>query len=267
MNTQDSNVRLVAKHVRKIFTANDGSESLAIADISLSIAPHEFVSVVGPSGCGKSTFLRIVAGLDRQSEGEILLDGKLVSKPGADRGMVFQEYALLPWKTTLANVAFGLQLRGIGKDERAAIARQYIDLVGLSGFEGHYPHQLSGGMRQRAAVARALANRPSVLLMDEPFAAVDAINRKFLQEELIGISAKEKMTVLFITHSIDEAVFLSDRVLVLSERPSRIIEEVRIELPRPRYWDSVLSHPEFISKRDHVLKIFNNSDQVQREHV
>jgi NitT/TauT family transport system ATP-binding protein len=262
-----STARLVANHVRKSFAANDGQMSLAIADITLSIAPQEFVSVVGPSGCGKSTFLRIVAGLDRDGEGEILVDGKQVSRPGADRGMVFQEYALLPWKTTLRNVAFGLQLRGMAKDKRTEIAKRYVDLVGLKGFEDHYPHQLSGGMRQRAAVARALANQPSVLLMDEPFAAIDAINRKYLQEELTDISAKEKMTVLFITHSIDEAVFLSDRILVLSELPSRIIEEVRIDLPRPRRWDDVLHQPEFIDKRDHVLKIFHTDDHVRREHV
>lgn len=262
-----SKARLVANHIRKSFASNDGQTSLAIADITLSIAPHEFVAVVGPSGCGKSTFLRIVAGLDQDGEGEILVDGKPVSGPGADRGMVFQEYALLPWKTTLRNVAFGLQLRGMARDKRTEVAKQYVDLVGLKGYENHYPHQLSGGMRQRAAVARALANQPSVLLMDEPFAAIDAINRKYLQEELTDISAKEKMTVLFITHSIDEAVFLSDRILVLSERPSRIIEEVRIDLPRPRRWDDIIHSQEFISKRDHVLKIFHKDGHVQREHV
>lgn len=259
--------RLAANHVRKKFQYEGSAGVLAIEDITLAIAPQEFVSVVGPSGCGKSTFLRIVAGLDRDGEGEILVDGKRVSGPGADRGMVFQEYALLPWKTTLANVAFGLQLRGVPKDERLDIAQRYVDLVGLKGFENHYPHQLSGGMRQRAAVARALANQPTVLLMDEPFAAIDAINRKFLQEELTDIAVKEKMTVLFITHSIDEAVFLSDRILILSARPSRIAEEVRIGLPRPRRWDDVINQPEFISKRDHVLKIFHKDSHVAQEHI
>ena len=259
--------RLAANHVRKKFQYEGSAGVLAIEDITLAIAPQEFVSVVGPSGCGKSTFLRIVAGLDRDGEGEILVDGKRVSGPGADRGMVFQEYALLPWKTTLANVAFGLQLRGVPKDERLDIAQRYVDLVGLKGFENHYPHQLSGGMRQRAAVARALANQPTVLLMDEPFAAIDAINRKFLQEELTDIAVKEKMTVLFITHSIDEAVFLSDRILILSARPSRIAEEARIGLPRPRRWDDVINQPEFISKRDHVLKIFHKDSHVAQEHI
>ena len=267
MTATDTVARLKASNVRKAFQANDGNEYVALADVSLSVSPHEFVSVIGPSGCGKSTFLRIVAGLDQPNAGKIFVDGRQVSRPGADRGMVFQEYALLPWKTALANVAFGLQIRGIAKEERLSVARQYLALVGLSGFEGHYPHQLSGGMRQRTAVARALANQPSILLMDEPFAAIDAITRKSLQEELSQIGVKEKTTVLFVTHSIEEAVFLSDRVVVLSERPSSVIEEVCIGIPRPRRWDALIGDPEFIKWRDHLLKLLNYTDQVQPGHV
>lgn len=259
--------RLSASHIRRSFASIGRGNTLAIADVTLAIEAQEFVSVVGPSGCGKSTLLRIIAGLDREGEGEILVDGRRASGPGADRGMVFQEYALLPWKTLFANVAFGLQLRGVGRTERDNIAQRYIDLVGLKGFEGHYPHQMSGGMRQRAAVARALANQPTILLMDEPFAAVDAINRKNLQEELTQITSKEKTTVLFITHSIEEAIFLSDRVLVLSERPSRIVEEVTINMPRPRRWDDVVNSAEFLSKRDHLLRIFQRAPNATQEHV
>jgi NitT/TauT family transport system ATP-binding protein len=267
MNATATLARLRASNIRKGFLANDGSEYVALGDVSLSIDAREFVSVVGPSGCGKSTFLRIVAGLDKPSGGEVFVDGRRVSKPGADRGMVFQEYALLPWKTALANVAFGLQIRGVAKDERTAIARQYLALVGLSDFADHYPHQLSGGMRQRTAVARSLANQPSILLMDEPFAAIDAMTRKNLQEELTDIAEKEKTTVLFVTHSIEEAVFLSDRVLVLSEKPSRIVEEVHVRLDRPRRWGSLIDNPEFIRTRDRLLKLFGGASQGQKDHV
>jgi NitT/TauT family transport system ATP-binding protein len=216
-----------------------------LQDVSIRVDKREFVSVIGPSGCGKSTFLRIVAGLDKPSSGEVIVAGKRVSRPGADRGMVFQEYALLPWKTTQANVEFGLRLKRVPKAERIAVARRFIDLVGLTGAEEKYPHQLSGGMRQRAAVARALANNPTILLMDEPFAAVDAMTRQRLQEELMVISTSEKTTVLFVTHAIEEAVFLSDRVVVLSGRPGRVIADMEIGLPRPRRWDEVRTNPRF----------------------
>jgi NitT/TauT family transport system ATP-binding protein len=217
----------------------------ALRDVSVNVGHHEFVSVIGPSGSGKSTFLRIVAGLDRPNAGEIVVAGKLVSRPGADRGMVFQEYALLPWKTTQKNVEFGPLLKGVPKAERAEIARRFLGLVGLAGAEHKYPHQLSGGMRQRAAVARALANRPAILLMDEPFAAVDALTRHRLQEELATISANERTTVLFVTHAIEEAVFLSDRVVVLSGRPGRVVADLRIDLDRPRRWDQLTQDARF----------------------
>jgi NitT/TauT family transport system ATP-binding protein len=222
-----------------------GHQVEALRDVSVSVAHHEFVSVIGPSGCGKSTFLRIVAGLDRPSAGEIVVAGKRVSRPGADRGMVFQEYALLPWKTTQKNIEFGPLLKGLPKAERAEIAQRFIALVGLAGAEHKYPHQLSGGMRQRAAVARALANNPAILLMDEPFAAVDAMTRQRLQEELAAISAAERTTVLFVTHAIEEAVFLSDRVVVLVGKPGRVVADLRIDIARPRRWDSMAREGQF----------------------
>jgi NitT/TauT family transport system ATP-binding protein len=242
---------LVAEDISKtFFDPTFGENVQALNGISLSVRAHEFVSVIGPSGCGKSTFLRIVAGLDRPTAGEIRVSGARVKGPGADRGMVFQEYALLPWKTTQANVEFGLRLKGVSKDERVRVARRFIDLVGLSGFENKYPHQLSGGMRQRAAVARVLANNPTVLLMDEPFAAVDAMTRQRLQEELAVITTTERTTVLFVTHAIDEAVFLSDRVVALSGRPGRIVADIDIDLPRPRRWSDLVRDSRFQHYRD-----------------
>jgi NitT/TauT family transport system ATP-binding protein len=247
---------LVAERISKRFADPDGGgEVLALRDITVAVRRHEFLSVIGPSGCGKSTFLRIVAGLDRPSSGEITVDGRRVKGPGADRGMVFQEYALLPWKTTLQNVAFGPQLKGVPKREREAAARRFIELVGLGGFEQRYPHQLSGGMRQRAAVARALANQPAVLLMDEPFAAVDAMTRQRLQEELTQISQTERMTVLFVTHAIEEAIFLSDRVVVLSGRPGTVIRELTVDFPRPRSWETLINDAGFIALRDKLLAL------------
>ena len=227
------------------FDPNTGDQAEALDSVSITVDDHEFVSVIGPSGCGKSTLLRIVAGLDQPNSGEISVAGRRVFRPGADRGMVFQEYALFPWKTTQANVEFGLLLKGVGREERAEIAGRFIELVGLKGSEQKYPHQLSGGMRQRAAVARAMANNPKILLMDEPFAAVDAMTRQRLQEELTAISATERTTVLFVTHAIEEAVFLSDRVVVLSGRPGRVIADMKIELDRPRRWDDLARDPRF----------------------
>jgi NitT/TauT family transport system ATP-binding protein len=246
---------LVARNVSKTYfdtVANDNV--IALEDICLAIRPHEFVSVIGPSGCGKSTFLRLVAGLDKPTSGEIMVSGRKITGPGADRGMVFQEYALLPWKTTAANIEFGPRLKGLPKAERAAITQRFVELVGLKGFENKYPHQLSGGMRQRAAVARVLANNPLVLLMDEPFAAVDAMTRQHLQEELAVITAHERTTVLFITHAIEEAVFLSDRVIALSGRPGRIVADLTIDLPRPRRWDAVVNDARFIAYRDELTR-------------
>jgi NitT/TauT family transport system ATP-binding protein len=259
---------LVAKDVSKTYfdtVARD--DVVALSGVSLSVAAHDFVSVIGPSGCGKSTFLRIVAGLDTPTSGEILVSGKKVSGPGADRGMVFQEYALLPWKTTETNVEFGLRLKGVPKDERRKITHRFIELVGLKGFENKYPHQLSGGMRQRAAVARVLANNPTVLLMDEPFAAVDAMTRQRLQEELTAIAAAERTTVLFVTHAIDEAVFLSNRVVALSGRPGRVIADIRIDLPRPRRWEEMMRDARFIAYRDELTRCIHGDAPAYRDHA
>jgi NitT/TauT family transport system ATP-binding protein len=207
-------------------------ETEALGGVDLSILKGEFHVILGPSGCGKSTFLDLVAGLSKPSEGEILIDKKPVTGPGPNRAVVFQQYNLLPWRTALRNVEFGLENLKEDDKEREGIARRYMDLVGLKGFEDHYPHELSGGMKQRVAIARALAIEPEILLMDEPFAAVDAQTREILQRDLLRITTETQKTVLFITHSIDEAVFLADRVSVMSARPGKIKKAIYIPIPR-----------------------------------
>ncbi len=225
-----------------------------LTGIGVDIAEGEFISIVGPSGCGKTTFLRIVAGLEEASSGEVRLDGNVVRKPGTDRGFVFQSDSLLPWRTVLANAMIGPEVAGqAGQPER----RRTIDLlklVGLGGFEAYYPRQLSGGMRQRVNLARALAVDPKILLMDEPFSALDAQTREIMQTELMRIWEQGRKTVLFVTHQIDEAVFLSDRVLVFARRPGRIRETVHIDLPRPRAL-AVKRTPGFVRTVDHIWKL------------
>ncbi|WP_454857812.1 ABC transporter ATP-binding protein [Rhizobium binxianense] len=224
---------------------------LALSRVSLKIEEGTFVSLLGPSGCGKSTLLNIVAGFVGKSAGRVKVDGREVSKPGADRGMVFQEYALFPWCTALENVEFGPRVTGVSTAERRRKANHYIDMVGLSAHAKKYPSELSGGMKQRVAIARALANDPSVLLMDEPFGALDAHTRDMMQEELLRIWQKEKKTVLFVTHSVDEAIFLSDRVILMGTHPGHVREIFDIELPHPRDRSS----DEFVAieKRVHAL--------------
>ncbi len=222
----------------------------------LRLTEGEFVTILGPSGCGKSSLLRIVAGLEYQSSGNVVFDGTPIEGPSWRRGMVFQEYALPPWKTVTQNVELGLKFRGIASTERAEIAQRYIKLVGLEGFEGRYPRELSGGMRQRCALARTLANDPELLLMDEPFAAVDAQTREILQDELLRLwgqhlEAKQRKMVLFVTHAIDEAAYLSDRVVVMSARPGIIKEDFVNPLPRPRV-EKMRSSSEFLAVRDHL---------------
>src|SRR3984885_4045527 len=218
----------------------------ALVDINLAAERGEFISVVGPSGCGKTTFLRIVAGLERASSGEVLLDGRSVKEPGSDRGFVFQNDSLLPWRTVLANAIIGREVAGsIGPADRKR-TMELLKLVGLEGFEHYHPRQLSGGMRQRVNLARALAIDPEILLMDEPFAALDAQTREIMQTELLRIWERGRKTVLFVTHQIDEAGFLSDRVLVLARRPGRLQEDVEIKLPRHRALD-IKRKPEFIA--------------------
>jgi NitT/TauT family transport system ATP-binding protein len=228
-----------------------GQRLVALQNIDLDIAPGELFVIVGPSGCGKTTLLRILQGLASPTRGRILVGGKPVTGPGTDRGFVFQQDALYPWRSVLRNVGFGLELQGVAKAEARARSRAMIDLVGLNGFESHYPHELSGGMRQRVNLARALAIEPAILLMDEPFAALDALTRETMQHELLRIAAAAGTTVIFITHQIDESVFLGDRVAVFATRPGRLQEIIPIDLPRPRP-PGIKQSPEFQS---HVARI------------
>ncbi len=232
------NHKLELRGVTKVYKS-EGGEIKALEGINLEVKPGEFLCIIGPSGCGKTTLLRLIAGLEHPTSGEIILDGREVRGPSSDRGMVFQEFSLFPWRTVLRNVEFGLQMRGIKKKERIAIAEKYIGLVNLEGFEHHYPYELSGGMKQRVAIARALATEPSILLMDEPFGSVDAQTRNILQEELLRIWERTGKTIIFVTHSVDEAVYLADRVAVMSARPGRIVECMGINIERPRKRTSV----------------------------
>jgi len=221
-----------------------GAPTLALQPTNLEVAHNDFITVLGPSGCGKSTLLRIVAGLDTPSTGRVLLDGLPVVGPGADRGMVFQSYTLFPWLTVRDNICFGLREKGMPPAEQAEVAARFIAEVGLSGFEGHYPKQLSGGMQQRVALARALANDPKILLLDEPFGALDNQTRALMQELLLSIWELHKKTVLFVTHDIDEAIFMANRCVVFSARPGRIKNELAIDLPYPRHY-TVKTTPRF----------------------
>ncbi len=232
-----------------------GERTDALRDVSLEIGEGEFVSVLGPSGCGKTTLLNIIAGFVEPTSGRILLRGRPVSGPGPDRGVVFQNFALFPWKTVRGNVAFGPKMRGISSDERDRIAREYIELVGLTGSEDKFPHELSGGMQQRVGVARVLANAPAVMLMDEPFASVDAQTRMTLQEEVTRVWEARRPTVVFITHDVDEAVFLSERVVVLTQRPGSVRELVPVDIPRPRRWDDLVDDADFKRLTHRVLQL------------
>jgi len=220
--------------LKKAFGAPSGSEAAVFEEINLSVQPGEFLCIVGPSGCGKSTALLCMAGLESASSGQVLLDGEPVLGPGPHLGLVFQEYALFPWRTVLKNVEYGLEVRGLPRAERTRMAREQLELVHLREFENHRPHQLSGGMKQRVAIARALVMDPQVLLLDEPFGALDAITRKRLQIELLRIWEVTGKTVVFVTHSIREAVFLADRVVILSARPAEIKADIKVDLSRPR---------------------------------
>ncbi len=234
-----------------------GTNVTAVQDVSLDIREGEFVSVVGPSGCGKTTILNMVAGFLPVTGGEIRVGGRPVKGPGADRGVVFQSFALFPWKTVLDNVGFGPKMRGVPKPERDRIAREYLALAGLSHAAERYPNELSGGMQQRVGVVRALANDPDVLLMDEPFASVDAQTRMTLQEELTRIWQEKQHTVLFITHDVAEAVFLADRVVVLSK--GRVMRDLPVTLPRPRVWDDLMEDDEFKRLSAEVLHMVRSA--------
>jgi len=229
---------------------------VALDGIDLDVAEGELLSVVGPSGCGKSTLLSIIAGLVAPTRGKVLLDGRPVKDPGPDRGVVFQEFAILPWRTVERNIAHGLEIQGVSKAERVETVRHFVELVGLVGFEKKYPHELSGGMKQRVAVARTLAANPEVMLMDEPFAAVDAQTRITLGEELNAIAQATKKTILFVTHNVEEAVFLGDRCCVLSRHPGRIKALVPVPIARGRRtWKLLASEPAFDATREHVLEL------------
>ncbi|MCF2524595.1 ABC transporter ATP-binding protein [Bradyrhizobium sp. G127] len=234
-----------------------GAHVNAVHDVSLDVERGEFVSVVGPSGCGKTTILNMIAGFIPHSGGEILLNGKAIDGPGPDRGVVFQSFALFPWKTVLDNVGFGPKMRGIPKAERDKIAHEYLALAGLTHAANRYPNELSGGMQQRVGVVRALANNPAVLLMDEPFAAVDAQTRMTLQEELTRIWQERRPTVIFITHDVAEAVFLANRVVVLSK--GRVLDQVKIDLPRPRVWDDLIENDTFKKLSAQVLHMVRSA--------
>jgi NitT/TauT family transport system ATP-binding protein/sulfonate transport system ATP-binding protein len=228
-------VKISCKNIRKIFIQHGKLQVHVLEDISLDVNDNEFVVILGPGQSGKTTLLRIVAGLETPTEGQVLLDGKEVKGPGQDRGLVFQGYMLFPWKTIMGNVEMGPKLRGIPKDERRKISARYINLVGLDGFEKHYPHQLSGGMKQRVGIARAYANSPEVMLLDEPFGQLDAQTRYFMEKETARIWETEKRTVVFVTNNIDEAIYLGDRIITLEGKlPGRLKSTYKVDLPRPR---------------------------------
>jgi len=237
-------------------SSKDGPLGLSVLDnVSFSVGEGEFVSVLGPSGCGKTTLARIIVGIEPATGGEVLIGGRPAGPPGPDRTLVFQNYGLLPWRTVLSNAELGLELRGVPASERRADAMRYLKLVGLAGFEKAYPHQLSGGMQQRAGLARALTTKPKLLLMDEPFGAVDAQMRTLLQDELLRIVEYTHATVLFVTHSVEEAVYLSDRILIFSARPGRPVGEVKVDLPKPRYAEHARDTPAFAAVRKRVSDI------------
>ncbi|MGM0771544.1 MAG: ABC transporter ATP-binding protein [Halobacteriota archaeon] len=222
------------KGVSLEFEKENGESTLALDNVSLDIKDKEFICFIGPSGCGKTTLLRTIAGLETPDSGEITLDGEKITVADSKRGMVFQEYSLFPWRTVIQNITFGPQMKGLSKSESLDKAEKYLKLVGLKQFRNSYPYELSGGMRQRVAIARALANEPKVLLMDEPFGALDAQTRNTLQNELLDVWAKDQITIIFVTHSVDEAVFLSDKIVVMTARPGKIKKVINVELSRPR---------------------------------
>ena len=239
-----------ARNLCKTYEGRDGSV-VALEDVSLKVTDSEFVSILGPSGCGKSTLLRILDGLASADSGEVLMDGKPIERPTQERGFVFQSFNLFPWRTVRGNIEFGMEIKGVAKKARHTVSQRLIELVGLTGFDRKYPHELSGGMQQRVGIARALAIDPAVLLMDEPFGALDAQTREDMQDELLRIWAAARKTVLFVTHSIEEAIYLSDRVLIMTPRPGRILAELDIPFDRPRS-EAHRTLPEFSALRHDI---------------
>ena len=237
---------LSIENLSRVFTSPKGQTTQALTPVNFEVRENDFVTILGPSGCGKSTLLRIVAGLDRPTTGQVVLDGSPVQGPGADRGMVFQSYTLFPWLNIEQNIRFGLRERGMPEREQKERSDFFIAKVGLRGFEQHFPKQLSGGMQQRTAIARALANDPKILLLDEPFGALDNQTRVLMQELLLGIWESAQKTVLFVTHDIDEAIFMANRVVVFSARPGRIKTELAVPFPHPRHY-TIKTSPEFMT--------------------
>ncbi len=241
----------------------DANGVLALDDVSLKVAKNEFCVIVGPSGCGKSSLLYLAAGLNDVTSGSIKVDGREVIEPGPDRGMVFQSYTLFPWLTVRANIEYGPKRKGLPAEQRRQIVDQYLNEVGLAPFADHYPAQLSGGMKQRVAIARALANDPAVLLMDEPFGALDSQTRGTMQKLLLRVWERQQKTVLFVTHDIDEALVLGDRVLVMTARPGKIKAEIKVDIPRPRSMDVILE-PDFIALKRRILGLLH--DEIDEDH-
>ena len=234
-NGPQPDVKLCVRHATKVFESPErDADVVALHDVSLEAGPKTFICLLGPSGCGKTTLLNLVAGFLVPTEGEVRVDGQTVTRPTSDRGVVFQDYALFPWLTVQQNVQFGPRVRGYSTADREVIADRYLTMVGLTEFRRRYPHELSGGMKQRVAIARALANQPSILLLDEPFGALDAMTRETMQDELLALTAQEPKLVVFVTHSVLEAVFLADRIIVMSSRPGRIVADIPVPIPHPR---------------------------------
>ena len=256
-------VILRVENLSKTFTTREGS-TLALKDINFATHRREFLCVVGQSGCGKSTLVRILAGLEEPSAGEVLLEGKPVTEPGSDRGMVFQGYTLFPWLTVKKNVMFGPEVNGYGREMAEREALQWLQLVGLEKFANSYPHQLSGGMKQRVAIVRALANQPRILLMDEPFGALDAQTRCRMQVHLLEIWRKIDVTIVFITHDLEEAIFLADRILVLSAHPGQVQELIEVPVPRPRSTAQIIS-PEFIATKARLEELIHQQKSHDEE--
>ena len=254
---------IAIKHVSQTFQTSGRQSHLALSDISLTIEEGAFVSILGPSGCGKSTLLYIVGGFVNPTQGEATVKGRTITGPGPDRGPVFQEFALFPWKTVLGNVMYGPRQQGVKSTAAEAQARTLIEMVGLKGYENFYPKELSGGMKQRVALARTLAYHPAVLLMDEPFGALDAHTRTRLQNDLLNIWERDRKTVLFVTHSVDEAVFLSDKVVVMTRSPGRIKQVVDIDLPRPRRRAELLVDRRYQQYVVDIEKLMDNPAEAQ----
>jgi NitT/TauT family transport system ATP-binding protein len=259
--------KLVIENVSRVFPPSHkgGQPTRALEPTSLSIADNDFITILGPSGCGKSTLLRIVAGLDHATAGRVVLDGAEVKAPGPDRGMVFQSYTLFPWLTVAQNIAFGLRERGLPEAERLGIAHDWCQRVGLKGFEKHFPKQLSGGMQQRTAIARVLANNPKIMLLDEPFGALDNQTRALMQETLLEIWERERKTVMFVTHDIEESIFLASRVVVMSARPGRIKADIRVDLPYPRHY-TVKTSPAFSELKAQLTELIRVEAQTAAAH-